>query len=324
MKAGAILALILVVCQSMSIVQDPIHDGEDFLEAFYIEAFGIHLALKDCEGDARSLITVLNESLNMIESWDNLIQVRDAALNIVNNRDLIKLTYVECKSCGPAFKSGIDQMRPLTNPATLTSAIKGAELHHPISFNRNLLKFKNAWARGDYEEAGKYAGKDMKYLLDEVDNSVVSEEMVINEFEQFIDAFWFHALDIPLQLEGCTQNTQNSIKVIQKVVYLLTDRSSKIGTLLAIAYVKNHYMDLASAFTMCTKAAPQLISGTKKLWPLHDLGAASTATTKAIKHHPIGFPNNLRKGKNAVSNGEWADAGKYFGIDTHYILDEME
>ena len=55
---------------------------------------------------------------------------------------------------------------------------------------------------------------------------------------------------------------------------------------------------------MCTKVVPQLIEGTKALWPLHNLGQAADATTKALKHHPITFPNNLRKGVKAVQDDE--------------------
>ena len=190
-----ILAFTIVACLAMS-VNGPIHDGEDFLEAFWEHAFDLELPLSDCEGDARSLVVVINDSLNMIDDWDNLAQVRDAAINIVENRDLIKLTYAECKACGPAFVEGVDRMKPLTNIATLTSAIKGAELHHPISFNRNLIKFRNAWRDDDYEAAGVYSGKDMKYLLDEVEG--VSKPENFNDFEQFIDNFFLHAVDVPL------------------------------------------------------------------------------------------------------------------------------
>ena len=259
----------------------------------------------------------------MIESWDNLVQVRDAVLNLVENVQLIKLTYATCKSCGPVFVAGVDALRPLSNPATLTSAIAAAELHHPISFNRNLFKFQSAWRNGDYEEAGKYSGKDVAYLLEEIADEASEPVENFRDFEQFIDNFWLYAVDIELHLEGCTDNTQSSIKVIQKAIYLLTSRDSKIGTILAISYIKNHWKDFGAAFTYCTKAVPQLISGTKALWPLHNLGQASAATTKAIKHHPITFPNNIRKGKKAFDDGNWGDAGMYFGKDTHYILDEM-
>ena len=72
----------------------------------------------------------------------------------------------------------------------------GAELHHPISFNRNLIKFRNAWRDDDYETAGVYSGKDMKYLLDEVEG--VAKPESFNDFEQFIDNFFLHAVDVPL------------------------------------------------------------------------------------------------------------------------------
>ena len=58
--------------------------------------------------------------------------------------------------------------------------------------------------------------------------------------------------------------------------------------------------------------------------PLRDTDAAFAAAKKAVIRHPIAFPRNLNKGRKAVSDGEWADAGMYFGKDVAYILKYMD
>ena len=87
-------------------------------------------------------------------------------------------------------------MDPLLDREVLVNSIKMAELHHPIKFNSNLLKFRNALSAGDYERAGKYAGKDMAYLIAEIPDG--NNVQLIRELEQFTDSFWYHAFGIPL------------------------------------------------------------------------------------------------------------------------------
>ena len=276
MKIFAILGLICLVTATVPTPKgDVVHNGEDFLEAFYKEAFDIELGLADCEHDTNNVIEVVQTAFDMIDDWTNIVQVTKACVYLANNKDLFVVTYANCAEAGQDFVRGLDQMTPLLNPVTLTSAIWKAELHHPIAFNRNLIKMKNAWNDGDYSTSGKYAGKDTAYLLEEVDSTEVTW---VNDFEQFMDNFWFYALDIPLQLEGCTKNTQNCIQVIKDVIYLLTDRSSKIQTAAAIRRVQKHWRDFELAFADCTKVFPQLQEGTKKLWPLHNIGQAVDAT----------------------------------------------
>lgn len=316
-----IFAIVALICLASAAKGDIVHNGEDFLEAFYKEAFGVDLLLSECEHDTNNVIDVVQTAFDMIDDWTSPVQWTKVSIYLVKHKEDFQVTYADCASAGKDFVAGLDAMTPLLNPITLTTALYKAELHHPIAFPRNIIKMKNAWADHDYKRSGKYAGKDTKYLLDEV---MALQNTWVNDFEQFMDNFWFYALDIPLALEGCTKNSQSAFQVIQDVLYLLTDRSSTIETTRAIIRIKKHWRDFQYAFEDCTHAAPQLVRGTKKLWPLHDISAAATATTQAIKHHPIGFPNNLRKARKAFDDGEYGDAGKYSGIDTHYILDEME
>jgi hypothetical protein len=59
---------------------------------------------------------------------------------------------------------------PLTDIGATTSAVAAAAVHHPVAFPRNFLKFKSAVEQGDWENAGKYLGKDVHYVLDEFDD----------------------------------------------------------------------------------------------------------------------------------------------------------
>lgn len=323
MKLVAILALAFAMTSAMTLTSNNVvDDGELFLEAFYSEAFGIDLGLSQCEADTNNVIDVVQHAFDMIDDWTNVVQLTKASIYLARNKELFQVTYADCESAGVDFVRGLNMMKPLLNPVTLTTAIAKAEWHHPIAFNRNIIKAKNAWFDDDYKRSGKYFGKDTFYILEECDSSV-EDVQKINDFEQFIDNFWFYALDIPLHTEGCTQNTQSSIKVVEYAIWLINDHDSTLGTIKAIMYIKSHWRDFETAFVDCYKIAPQLISGTKKLWPLHDIGAATSAVKSSMLHHPVTFPLNLKKGQSAVSDGRWGDAGMYFGKDTHYILDEM-
>ena len=142
--------------------------------------------------------------------------------------------------------------------------------------------------------------------------------------EQFTDHFWLAAFDIELRLEGCVQNTKSSIKVIEKAIGLIKDRSNPVQVALSIMYIKNHWNDVFEAFDACTHAAPDLYRGIKAFTPLLSVSTATSSATSAMKHHPVSFPLNLKKGQSAVSDGRWDDAGDYFGADVHYMLDELE
>ncbi len=159
----------------------------------------------------------------------------------------------------------------------------------------------------------------MKYLLEECKNLDIS----VVEFEQFMDNFWLAAFDINLRLELCTTKSQSAWKVVEKAVGLIKDHSSAIDVALAAAYIYRHVGDFSTAFSSCKHAAPDLIKGFGMLKPFTNLGTVKETSTKAILHHPIGFPKNLKNGQSALSKGEYADAGKYLGTDVHYMRDEL-
>lgn len=204
------------------------------------------------------------------------------------------------------------------------ASIKSAMTRHPIAMANNARKAKSGFAAGDYEKAGKYSGKDVKYVLDAAHKIVDGDDNTVTELEQFTDHFWLHAFDINLRLEGCVKNTKSSIKVVEKSIALIKDHSNPLQVALSINYIRKHYADVFEAFDACTKAAPDLWRGVSAMKPLFSISTATSAAKSATIHHPISFPRNLKRGQSAISEGRWDDAGDYFGDDVHYMLDEIE
>ena len=160
-------------------------------------------------------------------------------------------------------------------------------------------------------------------LLVPESGATTETDMWVNDLEQFMDHFWLSAFDINLRLEGCTQNTQSSIKVIKKAVGLIKDHSDPVQVTLSILYIKNHWTDFFEAFDACTHAAPDLWHGINAFKPLLSVSTSTTCAKSAAIHHPIGFPKNLKSGQKALKEDRYDDAGDYFGKDIHYMLDEL-
>ena len=273
--------------------------------AFWPEAFGLELPLAECESDAGDMIKVIGEALDEINDWTSPTDLIHAAQVIIVNRESFKLGYADCKAAGVNFVKGTHQMDPFLDTEVLAHSIKMAELHHPISFNSNLIKFRNAFKAGDYASAGKYAGKDMAYLIEELPEDETNILGQINpsarDLEQFLDNFWYYSMGIEMNLEGCVDNGKIAIEVIRKAVYLITDHSSILQVTLAIKYIKEHTEEFRLALIYCGKAGPQLVSGAKQLYPLTDTDAAYKAARKSYIWHPIAFPKNMRKGRKAIA-----------------------
>jgi len=49
-----------------------------------------------------------------------------------------------------------------------------------------------------------------------------------------MEAFWFAAFDIELHLNGCTTGSEDAWTAIEKVMYLISDRSDPIEIAVAI------------------------------------------------------------------------------------------
>lgn len=148
-------------------------------------------------------------------------------------------------------------------------------------------------------------------------------EITVVEFEQFFDNFWLAAFDINLRLEQCTTKSQSAWKVVEKAAGLIKDHSSFVDIAMSAAYIYKHVGDFQTAFSSCKHAAPDLIKGFGLLKPFTNLSTVKDTSSKAILHHPIGFPKNLKNGQSALRKGEYADAGKYLGTDVHYMRDEL-
>ena len=201
------------------------------------------------------------------------------------------------------------------------NAIEKATLHHPIAFPNNMLKAKKAFSNGDWAGVGLYSGKDVKYMLDECAKTL--DEIKPSEFEDFLDHFWLAAFDIPLALNDCTTKSQSSWKVIEKAIGLIKDHSNPIDVAMSAAYIFKHKGDFQVAFKSCTHAAPDLYKGFVQLKPFTSLTTVKDTSAKAMLHHPLGFPKNLKNGQAAIRDGRYADAGDYLGTDVHYMIDEL-
>lgn len=324
MKIIAIVALICLSASAMKLagVNDMAHDAEDFLENFYQYAFDIQMDLSTCEADASNTIQVVHETMDLITDHTDITQYIAAAQHLIANKEMFINTYEDCKTMGPSFVAGGLKLIPLTKEGQATHAMKMAALHHPISFALNLAKAKSAMTNGEYAKLGMYAGKDVHFLLDEC--TIGEEPNSISDLEEFTDAFYLAAFEIPLHLESCTQNAETSIEVIKKSLALIKDHSNPIEVVMSIMYITKHYKDLTTAFSHCYHAAPDLVKGALRLTVFTSLDNIKKASTGAFIHHPIGFASNLKKGQSALSAGRYEEAGRLLGTDAHWLLDEVE
>lgn len=324
MKTISVLALILVACTAVTVEKENIiRDAEDFLEAFWPAAFDTPLDLSTCDQDVSGTIKVIHEAIDLIQDKTSVKDYTKAIAHLVSNKKVFEDVAHDCAATVPEFAVGINALRPLGGEGVATSAIAKATLHHPIAFPSNVVKAKSAFSKGDYAAAGKYSGKDVHYILDEVHVESV-EGPGFTELEEFTDAFWLAAFDIELHLQDCTEKTPTAIKTIKTAISLIKDHSSVWQVTRSVLYIKNHFKDISIAFKSCTKAAPQLFKGVKMMTPFASVSTITSTSKAAMLHHPIAFPNNLRKGQAALRKGEYADAGTYLGKDFHYMRDELD
>jgi len=62
-------------------------------------------------------------------------------------------------------------------------------------------------------------------------------------------------------LNGCTQGSEDAWLVIEKVMYLISDRSDPIEVAVAIEYIISHYDAFTHAFDQCSSSMKQLAEG---------------------------------------------------------------
>lgn len=325
MKTISVLALILVACTAVTVEKENVvRDAEDFLEAFWPAAFDTALDLSTCEQDVSGTIKVIHDSLDLIQDKTKVSDYTKAIAHLVSNKQVFLDVAHDCAATVPEFAVGVNALRPLGAPGVATSAIAKATLRHPIDFPSNVVKAKSAFSKGDYANAGLYSGRDVHFILDQVKTAIEETGPGFTELEEFTDAFWLAAFDIELHLQDCTEKTPTAIKTIKTAISLIKDHSSVWQVTRSVLYIKNHFKDISIAFKSCTKAAPQLFKGVKMMTPFASVSTITSTSKAAMLHHPIAFPNNLRKGQAALRKGEYADAGRYLGNDFHYMRDELD
>lgn len=326
MKYLAILALVLLSTQAHPFTnkQNIAGDLEDFLISFWPAAFGIQLDLGQCEGEVHQSLNVIQEALDMIHNTSAgfIDSYKDAFYHVYDNRNVFMTALNDCEATGPEFRAGIIKLIPLGDIPAASIAISKATLHNPWTFPKNIYNAKSYFSSGDFANCGKALGENLKLILAEME--VPAELKLVAELEIFMNAFWQSAFGIPLDLNGCTSNSEVAWTVIQKAMSILSDSLSPIAIAEAVYYIVSNYNSFVIAFDGCSDSMKALIQGVVEISALGSVEGFTTAMTGAMKSHPLGFMLNVKKATSAFQNGKYADAGKYLGQDLEWILEEVE
>ena len=175
MKIIALVALCLLIVSGSRTLRNKIkgedmrEDVELFMQNFFLEAFGLQLPLVACDHDAQKVEDLIISAMDQIKDQVDFIGLVKAAQVIANNRDTLYTAFADCEQTLIVFKDAALVCYPLTDLEVAVSAATQAALHHPLTFTLNINRAKDALARGDWASAGKYAGKNVHYILDELD-----------------------------------------------------------------------------------------------------------------------------------------------------------
>jgi hypothetical protein len=325
MKFVAIIALVLLTTQAIRFEnkKNIAGDLEDFLTNFWPAAFGIELDIGLCDGEVHQSISIIGEALDMIKtSTDGVIDTyKNAFLHVYNNRELFNQALEDCEATGPAFIAGVNKLMPLADVSAASAAITKATLHNPWTFPKNLLNAKSYFSSGDFVNCGKALGQNLKLVLQEMPAPSVK---LVQEFEQFMEAFWQSAFGIPLHLNGCTSNSEEAWTVINKAMSIINGGLDPFAIAEAAYYIVAHYNSFTEAFEGCTDSMKSLVQGMIEVSQFESVEGFMGAMTGAMKAHPLGFMLNVKKAQSAFSEGRYADAGKAIGQDLSWMLEEVE
>jgi len=241
--------------------------------------------------------------------------------HIKDNADLFHRALIECEATGPEFLAGLEKLKPMLDAAATTAAISKATLHNPWSFPANIVHAKSAFSSGDYKACGQYIGADVKLVL--LEFKAVSSVAIVQEFEQFTEAFWKAAFDIELHLNGCTEGSSEAWEVVEHVMYLISDHSDPIEIIVAIEYIVTHYDSFTKAFDQCSDSMAGIANGIVQISWFGSEEGAITYFERALKSHPIGFMLNVKRAQSAFSEGRYGDAGKALGTVVHWMIEEI-
>jgi hypothetical protein len=253
------------------------------------------------------------------ESETGFIQTYiDAFMHVFTNRGIFMEAITDCEATGPEFLEGIKKLAPLTDISAASSAITMATLHSPWTFPMNLVRAKSAFSDGNFVECGRALGENLKLILLEMPKDNLK---IVSELEQFLDAFWKSAFGIPLHLNGCTSNSEESYEVIAAAMAIINNPTDPVIIARSVAYIVQHYDSFTKAFDGCVDSAAALAEGFVELTAFGGVEGFTSAMTAAMKAHPLGFMLNVKKAQSAISEGRYADAGKYIGQDLAWMLE---
>lgn len=174
------------------------------------------------------------------ESTDGMIETyKNAFLHVYDNRAIFSQALTDCEATGPEFKIGIQKMTPLLNVAATSAAITKATLHSPWTFPKNLYTAKSAFSSGDFKTCGQALGENLKLILVELPAPALKSP--VEDFEQFMNAFWQAAFGIPLHLDGCTSQSEEAWIVIEKAMALIENDLSPIAIAEAVYVIVANY-----------------------------------------------------------------------------------
>ena len=116
-----------------------------------------------------------------------------------------------------------------------------------------------------------------------------------------MESFWKAAFDVELHLDGCTSGSEDAMKVIEKVMYLINDRSDPVEVAVAINFIINNYNAFTKAFDSCSDSINGLVEGVVQLTWFEDAEGAVYYFQKALGSHPLGFMLNVKRAQSAFS-----------------------
>jgi len=276
-----------------------------------------------CDGEVHKSLAVIGEALDMIHNTsDGIVHTYIAAYHhIMDNSNLFHQALLDCEATGPEFLSGLERLRPMLDFTATSANIAKATLHSPWSFPANIVHAKSAFSSGDFKSCGQYLGADVKLVLLEFKTS--SSLGIVQEFEEFTEAFWLSAFNVELHLNGCTEGSSEAWEVIEHVMYLIADHSDPIEIVTAIEYIVTHYDSFTKAFDQCSDSMHGIVEGIIQITWFEDSDGAVYYFERALKSHPLGFMLNVKRAQSAFSEGRYGDAGKYLGTDVHWMIDEI-
>lgn len=258
----------------------------------------------------------------LISDRSDPIEVAVAIEYIISHYDAFTHAFDQCSSSMKQLAEGVVQISWFEDSEGAIYYFERALKSHPLGFMLNVKRAQSAFSEGRFADAGKYLGTDLHWMIDEIPDEPESLKIVA-EFEQFIEAFWMSAFDIPLHLDGCAQGSEDAWNVITRFMYLITDRSDPLQIVEAIEYIATHLSAFPKALSSCSESAKQIGQGVIELTWFEDSEGAIYYFEQALKNHPLGFMLNVKRAQSAFSEGRYADAGKYLGNDLHWMIDEI-